>query len=205
MLGYNILLCCLLLFFAYQNSRIKTHFQQEGEFAAKAVVLVFLFVFLGTVVILLLNHRRENVNEYFGVNSVFVLGIPTAILSLLFVPKVQVILYLYMYSNCIFHTLVCNGLYGTKASWTIIKKRGHQQKVYRKIQHEEKWNTKIARKTQHCKLFCVAFIEFSFCSIRERTAFPLWSINCQRINTGLDPTALDLWYLLMTICQQLME
>ena len=116
MLGYNILLCCLLLFFAYQNSRIKTHFQQEGEFAAKAVVLVFLFVFLGTVVILLLNHRRENVNEYFGVNSVFVLGIPTAILSLLFVPKVQVILYLYMYSNCIFHTLVCNGLYGTKAS-----------------------------------------------------------------------------------------
>ena len=89
MLGYNIFMCCLLLFFAYQNSRIKAHFQQEGEFAAKAVVLVFLFVFLGTVVLFLLGHQRENINEYFWVNCFFVLGIPTAILLLLFVPKVK--------------------------------------------------------------------------------------------------------------------
>lgn len=89
MLGYNTLLCILLMFFAYQNSRIKAHFQQEGEFATKAVLLVFSFVFLGSVLLYLLNYQADKINEYFWVLSTNVLGIPTAILAALFVPKVH--------------------------------------------------------------------------------------------------------------------
>ena len=92
MLAYNTLLCSLLTFFAYQNSRIKAHFQQEGEFATKAVVLVFLFVLILSMLLFFFNYRANIIHEYFWVFSAFVLGIPTAMLTARFVPKVHSLL-----------------------------------------------------------------------------------------------------------------
>ena len=88
MLGYNTLLCCMLMFFAYQNSCIKAQYRQEGHFATKAVVLLFLFVFAGSVLLFVFNQRDDKI-IYFWTFSTFVLVIPTAILAALFIPKVR--------------------------------------------------------------------------------------------------------------------
>ena len=137
MLGYNILLCCMLMFFAYQNSRIKAHFQQEGEFATKAVVLVFLFVFVGSVLLFLLNQKADKINEYFWVFSTFVLVTPIGILAALFIPKVRA------YCLCRTHrkvndlySEVCRDTSGQEDDSQKDKTRCCQQSVYWEVQEK---------------------------------------------------------------------
>ena len=80
---YNLLLTCGLIFFSYQNAKIKTHFYQEGEFAARAVFVIFLFVGPGLVIDLILHNR------YFWIRLMLNVTFPSIVLAVLFIPKVN--------------------------------------------------------------------------------------------------------------------
>ena len=82
---YNLLLTCGLIFFSYQNARIRTHFSQEGEFAARAVFVVFLFVIPGFAIDLILLISQ---NRYFWVKLLLNVAFPSIVLGGLFMPKV---------------------------------------------------------------------------------------------------------------------
>ena len=80
---YHLLLIFGLIFFSYQNARIKTHFSQEGEFAARAVFVIFLFVIPGLAVDIILHNR------YFWIRLMIVITFPSIVLAVLFIPKVN--------------------------------------------------------------------------------------------------------------------
>ena len=87
---YNLLLSCGLIFFSYQNAKIKTHFSQEGEFAARAVFVIFLFVVPGFVIdLILVILVSDHSLRLFWVRLLFAVAFPSVVLGGLFIPKVR--------------------------------------------------------------------------------------------------------------------
>ncbi|XP_019863258.1 PREDICTED: gamma-aminobutyric acid type B receptor subunit 2-like [Amphimedon queenslandica] len=85
---YNLLLSCGLIFFSYQNAKIRTHFSQEGEFAARAVFVVFLFVIPAFAIDLLLILTSTNSLGLFWIRLLLAASFPSVVLGGLFVPKI---------------------------------------------------------------------------------------------------------------------
>ena len=86
---YNLLLSCGLIFFSYQNAKIRTHFSQEGEFAARAVFVVFLLVVPAFAIDLLLILTSTNSLGLFWIRLFLIVSFPSVVLGGLFVPKVN--------------------------------------------------------------------------------------------------------------------
>ena len=91
LLGYYFLLCILLVFLAYQNSRISSHFAQEGEFATRTIFMIFIAVapsFLIKVILLLIVNDGESISQLYWIDFAFFLLFPTTVLGGLYIPKV---------------------------------------------------------------------------------------------------------------------
>lgn len=86
---YNLLLSFGLMFLSYQNAKIKTHFAQEGEFAARAVFVVFLFVLPCFLIHLMLTLLSDHGLGLFWIRLIFTVSFPSAILGGLYIPKVS--------------------------------------------------------------------------------------------------------------------
>ena len=88
-MGYNFLLSFGLIFLSLQNARISTHFVQEGEFAARVVFVIFLFLVPLFVIKILLLLTSNNIKLIFWFDLIFIVGLPVIILGGLFIPKVS--------------------------------------------------------------------------------------------------------------------
>ena len=87
---YNVLMSCVLIFLSLQNSKIKTHIAQEGEFAARAVFVIFLCI-TPTIFLKIVDLIIPNINSLsvFWIKLLFLAIFPSVILGGLFLPKVR--------------------------------------------------------------------------------------------------------------------
>jgi hypothetical protein len=81
-----------LIFLSLQNAKITTHFAQEGDFAAKAVFAIFLFLvpfFITKLVLVIVNEQGSRL--LFWLELVCTTAFPTVIIGGLFIPKFIII------------------------------------------------------------------------------------------------------------------
>jgi gamma-aminobutyric acid type B receptor len=87
---YFIILSIGLIFLSLQNAKIETHFAQEGDFAAKAVFVIFLFLvpFFITKLVLVVIVNEQGSRLLFWLELITTTAFPTVIIGGLFIPKV---------------------------------------------------------------------------------------------------------------------